>query len=466
MKSSFLSDLKKIFTSSQVLIGLLATMILLIFFRLGATILLPDIETVSNDSSGSASFLQIVSLISGSGNSNITFFSVGISPYITAQIIVQLLSTEVIKPLARLAKSGEKGKRKIEIITRFLTIPFAIAQGYAMLSMSYTQGLISINSLTASGDNGTALSELPGLEIFKILLALTAGSLVSLFIADMITKRGIGNGITLIILSGILSQIYFNFQSVFESIVKTDGTSNEQFTSYIAFISYVLLFIILIIAVVIINGATRKIPIQQTGASLNTNLNEMAYLPIKVNAAGVIPVIFASSIITIPTTIMQLFNPDGAIQLNQYLGLDKPIGMTLYAVLIILFSFFYSYIQLNPEQIASNFKKSGKYIPGIKSGLATEKYISRVLIRINFIGAPYLAIIAIIPYIISATTGISSGIAIGGTGVIILVTGSVDFWQALTSAQTNYKYTKTKKDIQQSYIDDEFETKNKVKHLW
>lgn len=458
MKQSFFSDLKKILTSKQVLIGLFATLSLLIFFRFGASILLPGIEINSNATSN-ISFLDIMSLISGNGNSSLSFFAVGISPYITSQIIIQLLSSDVIKPLSRLNKSGEKGRRKLEVITRLITIPFALMQSYAMISISISQGLISI-------DGVSSLSEISGITLFKIMFALTTGSLVSLFIADIISKRGIGNGITLIILSGILSQIFSNFRVVYEQLVPNAINSNEQLLNYLSFVSYIFLFIILIIGVIIINGATRKIPIQQTGNSLTTNIEEMAFLPIKVNSAGVIPVIFASSIMTIPTTIVQLFNPDGAEQINSYIGLTTPGGMVIYAFLIIVFSFLYSYIQLNPEQISNNFRKSGKYIPGIKSGESTEKYISRILIRINFIGAPILAIIALIPYIISAVTGISSGIAIGGTGIIIIVTGSIDFWQALLSAQTNYKYSKTKKDIQQSHVDEQSTNIEEVTHLW
>ncbi len=458
MKNSFLQDLKKIITSKQVLIGMFATISLLIFFRFGASILLPGVS-LNSDVTTDISFIDIMSLISGNGNSELSYFAVGISPYITAQIIVQLLSSDVIRPLSRLTKSGEKGRRKIEVITRILTIPFAVMQAYAMISISLSQGLITI-------DGVSSLSELSSLSIFKIIFALTSGSLVSLFIADIISKRGIGNGITLIILSGVLSQIFSNFKVVFEQLVNQGSSSNEILLDYLSFFSYVILFLLLVVGVVIINGAVRKIPIQQTGNSLTTNLDEMAFLPIKVNSAGVIPVIFASSIITIPTTIVQLFNTEGAEQINNIIGLTTPGGMALYGVLIILFSFLYSYIQLNPEQIATNFRKSGKYIPGIKSGTQTEKYISRILIRINFIGAPILAIIALIPYIISAVTGISSGIAIGGTGVIIIVTGSADFWQALLSAQTNYKYTKTKKDIQQTHVDERSSNIDEVTHLW
>lgn len=458
MKNSFLQDLKKILTSKQVLIGMFATLSLLIFFRFGAAILLPGVS-INNQSNSNISFLDIMSLISGNGNSGISYFAVGISPYITSQIIVQLLSSDVIKPLSKLTKSGEKGRKKIEVITRLLTIPFAIMQAYAMISISLSQGLISI-------DGVSSISELSPLSTFKIIFALTSGSLVSLFIADIISKRGIGNGITLIILSGILSQIFSNFRVVFEQLVTKETSSNQALLNYLYFASYIILFLLLILGVVIINGAVRKIPIQQTGNSLTTNVEEMAFLPIKVNSAGVIPVIFASSIMTIPTTIVQLFNPEGGQQINNIIGLTTPGGMALYGVLIILFSFLYSYIQLNPEQISTNFRKSGKYIPGVKSGEATEKYISRILIRINFIGAPILAIIALIPYIISAISGISSGIAIGGTGIIIIVTGSADFWQALLSAQTNYKYSKTKKDIQQKHIDEQSSNMDEVTHLW
>lgn len=218
------------------------------------------------------------------------------------------------------------------------------------------------------------------------------------------------------------------------------------------------------------NGSVRKIPVQQIGQGLSKEVDEMPYLPIKLNAAGVIPVIFASSIMTIPPTIAQFLAKDSSVAsfISNYLAIEKPVGLTIYAILILLFGFFYSHIQVNSEKLAENFQKSGKFIPGVKMGEETQKYISRTLNRVNFIGVPFLMLIAIIPYIISLTTNIPSGLALGGTGIIIMVTGALDFWSSLKSAQTNYTYSNITKGLKKS---NEFEIKGngqkeKIKRLW
>ncbi|MGL4647179.1 MAG: preprotein translocase subunit SecY [Mycoplasmoidaceae bacterium] len=460
MNNNFLKDAKKVFKSKKVLAGLFATLSLLIFFRIGALIAIPGVKVLEGDGAGDNTLLGIMDLLGGGGASQLSIFSVGISPYITAQIIIQLLSSDIIKPLSRLSKSGEKGRRKIEIICRILTVFFCLAQGYAVLSLSMQSGRFEI-------DGVTNFFELQWYTVLKILVAFVAGSLISLFIADIITKKGIGNGISLIILSGILSSLVPNFQSVFTMLTQTGSTSpNDILLGYLSFIGYILLFIILFISIIFIHGSVRKIPIQQIGQALTTSKDELAYLPIKVNSAGVIPVIFASSIMSIPVTIAQFIGPEPAQFINDFFSLTSWPGLALYVILILLFSFFYSYIQLNPEQIAENFKKSGKYIPGVKAGLATEKYISRVLIRINCIGAPFLALIAAVPYFLSITTGLPSGLAIGGTGIIIMVSVSLDFWQAVCSAETNYSYSTNKKSIEQKYIDSQNADDGSITHLW
>lgn len=456
-------QLKEIFTNKQVIVSLVATMTLLILFRIGANLTLPGIKIENSNVDTQTSFLGVLNVLGGGGISQFSFMAIGVSPYITAQIIIQLLSTDLVKPLVNLTKQGEKGKRKIEIINRVLAIPFALMQSYAVLSLATNQGFI-----TAYGQN--SLSALNSWQMFSLLIGMTAGTYLTIFLADIISKRGIGNGITLIILSGIVSSLYSNFTSVFNVLV-TASQQSYDILKYLSFIVYIVFFIIILLAVVFMNGTTRKIPIQQIGQGLSTDVTEMPYLPIKLNAAGVIPVIFASSIMTIPPTIAQFLaqGSSGADFISKYLAIETPVGVTIYAVLIILFGFFYSQIQVNPEKLAENLKKSGKYIPGVKVGEETQKYLTRTLNRINCIGVPFLTIIAIIPYIISMTTNIPNGLAIGGTGVIIMVSGSLEFWQALKSAQTNYSYSnltkRIKKSNESSIVNGENEEIDS-KHLW
>lgn len=463
-KKSFWIQFKQLFTNKQVIVSFIATMVLLILFRVGASLTIPGI-VISKEIAGSdSSFLGILNLLGGGGTTRLSFMAVGVSPYITAQIIIQLLSSDLVKPLTRLSKAGERGKRKIEVITRLLTIPFALMQAYAVLSLA---GASSSGSITFFGQ--TSISSIAGYELFFLLIGMTAGTFLTLFIGDIISKRGVGNGITLIILVGITSSLFNNFGLVFQNIQNSATISNDVL-KYFSFVVYVIFFVIMLLAATFMNGSVRKIPIQQIGQGLSKEVDEMPYLPIKLNAAGVIPVIFASSIMTIPPTIAQFLTSGSTAQtfINQYLAIESPVGLTIYAILILLFGFFYAHIQVNSEKLAENFQKSGKFIPGVKMGEETQKYIARTLNRVSFIGVPFLMIIAIIPYIISMTTNIPSGLALGGTGIIIMVTGSLDFWSSLKSAQTNYTYSNLTKGLKKS---NEYEIKgngqkDNVKRLW
>lgn len=465
-KKSFWSELKQIFTNKQVLVSFVATLVLLILFRIGSAITMPGLKINDSLSSNTqSSFLGVLNLLGGGGISRLSFMAIGVSPYITAQIIVQLLSSDLVKPLTRLSKAGERGKRKLEIITRLITIPFAIMQAYAVLSLAGTQGLVS------SFFSQSSLSSVPAGQIILLLLGMTAGTFLTIFISDIISKRGVGNGVTLIILSGIVASIYPNFSSVFQVLTGSSKIAN-QLLRYFSFIVYLIFFFLILLATTFVNGSVRKIPIQQIGQGLSKEVDEMPYLPIKLNAAGVIPVIFASSIMTIAPTISQ-FLPSGSSGsefINQYLSIEKPVGLFLYAVLIVLFGFFYAHIQVNSEKLAENFQKSGKFIPGVKMGEETQRYIAKTLNRVNCIGVPFLTCIAIIPYIITITTGIPNGIAIGGTGVIIMVTGSLDFWSSLKSAQTNYTYSNLTKGLKKSnegqLLGNKPESDSEVKRLW
>ncbi|MDE5953023.1 MAG: preprotein translocase subunit SecY, partial [Malacoplasma sp.] len=464
-KKSFWVELKQIFTNKQVLVSFIATLVLLILFRIGSSLTMPGLTiNTSQQENAQQSFLGILNLLGGGGVSRLSFMAIGVSPYITAQIIIQLLSSDLIKPLTRLSKAGERGKKKLEVITRLLTIPFAIMQAYAVLSLAGTQGLVS------SFFGESSLSSVNGGQVALLLLGMTAGTFLTLFISDIISKRGVGNGVTLIILSGIVSSIYPNFSNVYV-ILTSSGTINNELLKYFSFIVYLVFFIIILLATTFMNGSVRKIPIQQIGQGLSKEIDEMPYLPIKLNAAGVIPVIFASSIMTIAPTISQFLpsNSDGVALINNYLSIETPVGLTIYAVLIVLFGFFYSHIQVNSEKLSENFQKSGKFIPGVKMGEETQKYISRTLNRINCIGVPFLTIIAIIPYLITITTSIPNGIAIGGTGVIIMVTGSLEFWSSLKSSQTNYTYSNLTKGLKKSNeyeIQGNKQENSETKRLW
>jgi preprotein translocase subunit SecY len=252
----------------------------------------------------------MMNLLAGGGLQHMSLLAVGVGPYITAQIIVQLLSSDLIPPMAKMAKAGERGRKKLEIITRFLTLPFCVAQGYAVLALLLRND--TSGSITVFGQ--TTLGALNGGQIISLLLIFIAGTYISIFIGDMITKRGVGNGVTLLILAGIVSSIISNFEYAYRSIASKFNPGQDTYTISIilSFGLYVLFFVAILLSIIFINGSTRKIPIQQTGQGLTTDIQNLPYLPIKLNSAGVIPVIFASSIITIPGTIAQFLPEDNA----------------------------------------------------------------------------------------------------------------------------------------------------------
>lgn len=427
---SFGQKLVALFRNRDFMISVFVTAVLVILFRIISVIPLPGITVnQQNANQNQNDFFTLFNLLGGGGLSQLSLFAVGISPYISSQIIMQLLSTDLVPPLAKLAKSGEVGRRKIEVITRIVTFPFAIVQAFAIIAIA-TNGQTSV--ITAPND--------PASQSFYIL-TMTAGSYLAIFIGDMISKKGVGNGITLLILSGILAQLPNGFIAIFNILSGLAITINPLLTSIINFSVYFLAFIILLLATTYINLSVRKIPIQQTGQGMVDDLNALPYLPIKVNAAGVIPVIFASSIMSIPITIAQ-FQPQSESRwfVEDFLSLTTPVGVTLFAVFVILFTFFYSYIQINPEQLSKNFEKGHRFIPGIRPGYDTEKHISKVLLRTNFIGAPFLAIISVIPYVVSIVFRIPNSLALGGTGIIIMVSASLEFFNALKSAATTTNY--------------------------
>jgi preprotein translocase subunit SecY len=296
--------LREIFTNKTVISALAITLFLLIAFRVGSTLTIPGIKLPANAFNTNDSFAGMLDLLAGGGLSRMSIFAVGVGPYITAQIIVQLLSSDLIPPMARMAKMGERGRRKLEIITRFLTLPFCIAQGYAVIALLLNNQQ-SGSSITIFGVS--ALNQLSAGQVITLLLIMVAGTYISIFLGDIITKRGVGNGVTLLILAGIVSSIVPNFREAFKTIA---GKMDTQSSNYIinlvlGILLYILFFAGILLITVFINGSTRKIPIQQTGQGLTTDINNLPFLPIKLNAAGVIPVIFASSVLTIPGTIAQ-----------------------------------------------------------------------------------------------------------------------------------------------------------------
>ncbi len=428
------AKLKAFFTTKELLVRVFVTVLILIVFRLGAAIVVPgvsiDSATQSSTFDGSSVF-GIFNLLGGGALRQFSLLSLGVSPYITASIITQLLSTDVVPPLTRMAKGGERGRKKLDFITRILAVIISLIQAVAISAT-----LRDNNVITFPFRFDEAFS------FIYIMVVLTGGSLFALFLADTISTKGIGNGASLVIFSGIISVLPTNFINLFRSIANPESPASLFTYQIFLYLTYVIFYFVLILGVVFVNQSVRQIPVQNTGSGLSLKEEQISYLPLKVNSAGVIPVIFASSIITLPLTIGEFFPQGTPLRdtLNIIFGLNS-YGLIMYAALIIVFSFFYASIQINPDQLSENFQKNGSFIPGVRPGEETTKYIKSTLFRLTILGASFLTFIAVIPYLVSIiATNIPSQLAFGGTGLIILVGVAIDTTQQIDGRLTQKEY--------------------------
>ncbi|AJK51717.1 preprotein translocase subunit SecY [Mycoplasma capricolum] len=456
-KSSFLTKNK------DLIYRILFTLLALIIIRLGVYITVPGVtldKRFATDSSR-IQFFQLLSTLGGGSIGRFSILALGVSPYIAASIIVQLLSTDIIPVLTRWSKSGERGRKKLDKLTKIIMIPFALMQAEATIFTLSSQGLI-----IPGWDNTNAIAN-SAFYYILIPLVMLGGSFFMLWIADQITIKGIGNGISIVIFIGIIISMPSNLKSTFEYWVSNSGEeANIFFSGLLNFMIYISVFLLVILSVVIMNEAERKIPIQQTGSGLTDSSEHTPYLPLKLNNAGVIPVIFASAIISTPITISQIIeavNPDSGFVIftRDYLSFNTWWGISIFGILIVLFTFLYSQVQINPEKIAENFQKSGTFIPGIKPGKDTTKYLTGIINRLSVVGSVFLAIIALLPYVISKLTQLPSNLAIGGTGLIICISVAIQTVQQLKGRIIQQNFIEKKKEKFTNNIN-----KNKTSHIW
>ncbi len=432
---------KEVFKNLKLIKKILFTLGILLVFRLGAFITVPGAHLLNNSNQNQNSFIELLNTLGGGAIKRFSILSLGVSPYITASIIIQLLSSDVVPYLTRLSKGGEKGRIKIDKITRWITLGLAIVQGVA-LSFALTHN----SSFRIDGIFGEKI----WLTYAFIVITLAGGSMFTLWMADQITIKGVGNGVSLIIFSGIVAQLPVTFKGALGNYY--DSTAANHLLGILKFGSYAFLFLFLIFLIGFVYQSERHIPIQQTGKGLNLNHDKVPYLPIKVNSAGVIPVIFASSILMIPLTVSQFFNGSSHdfvnnanffIQTN--LNFTSWLGLGLYSLLILTFTFFYAHVVINSEQISENFQKSGTFIPGIRQGKNTQKYITRSVTILSIFGALFLTTIAALPYLQTALFSVPRVVAIGGTGVIIVVGVAVETVNQIRGRLTTSKYSNIKK---------------------
>ncbi|MBQ1567402.1 MAG: preprotein translocase subunit SecY [Erysipelotrichaceae bacterium] len=402
------------------------TLFILFIFRLGASIPAPGVNTTVIKLSAN-SLLTMMSILGGGSIEQMSILSLGVGPYITASIIIELLAMDIIPALAEMAKSGKKGRQQMDVITRYLAVVMALVQGYFIVQ--YLD-----NAYAAYG-----LIENPGFTSYLyIAIIFTAGTMFTLWLADQITTKGIGNGTSMIIFAGIVADMPTTFRVVYETFVGENATSPLGVWGFIA---YCVMFVAIIVLVVVMQMAERRIPIQQSSSrALNKTKGDLNHLPLKINSASVIPVIFASSLIQGPQIIASWVNQDAYNWLTKICDFTSPWFLCFYGVLIILFTFFYTNLTIDPQKMADDLGKNGQYIPGVRPGSETRDYVSKVLNRITVLGALLLTFIALLPYVTSNLTGLSQRAAVGGTGIIIVVGVAMDTIKQLKSQLTSKQY--------------------------
>ena len=415
-----------LFRNKEIRKKIFFTLAMLLIYRIGSAIPVPGVDSTALSSQISDnSILSMMNLLGGGALERLSVFAMGVTPYITASIIIQLLSMDVIPALTEMTKSGQTGRMKMEKVTRYLGVVLSFVQAFSLVYGFDVQYKVLENA-NLSGYLYTAT-------------VMTAGTMFLVWLGDRISMKGIGNGLSIIIFSGIVSNMPSSFVQVYK-VLTGGSTQGEMFNGLLLFALYILMFLAIIIFVIIMETAVRKIPVQYTNGTSIRSGADMTFLPLKINSASVIPVIFAQSIMTAPQIIISFFNTDLYNTLNNYLSLSKPTGLAIYAVLTILFTFFYTDLQVDPDQIAENLGKSGAYIPGIRPGNETKSYLHKVLNRITVLGAIGLTIVAVIPYLLPMVTSLPSSSAIGGTGIIIVVGVAMETMNQLNGQLTQKQY--------------------------
>ena len=405
---------------------LLFTLAILFLYRLGSSIPAPGVNTTVIKLSAN-SLLNMMSILGGGSIEQMSIFSLGVGPYITASIIIELLAMDIIPALAEMAKSGKKGRQQMDRITRYLGVVMALVQGYF---------IVQYLDRAYSGYN---FIDNPGFTSYLyISVIFTAGTMFLLWLADQITSKGIGNGTSMIIFAGIVADMPSTFRVVYETFLGENATSSLGMGGFIA---YIVMYIAIIVLVVLMQMSERRIPIQQSSSrALNKTKGDLNHLPLKINSASVVPVIFASALIQGPQIIASWVNQDAYNWLSKICDFTSPWFLLFYAVLIILFTFFYTNLTIDPQKMADDLGKNGQYIPGVRPGTETRNYVSKVLNRITVLGALLLTFIAILPYVTSNLTGLSQRAAVGGTGIIIVVGVAMDTIKQLKSQLTSKQY--------------------------
>ena len=387
------------------------TLLMLVVFRIGSNIPVPNIDrsVLAQMFTSEAGLFDLFDLFSGGSFSNFTIFALSITPYITASIVIQLLT--VFPYFERLVKEGVEGRKKMAQITRYLTVVLALVQAIGL-----TVGLFR-----------SAVVDKSAFSIIVIVLVLTAGTAFLMWLGEQINEKGIGNGISLLIFAGIVARIPSGLRSLFVSV-------QEGQMSIVTLILFALFALVGIVVVILIQEGQRRIPVQYAKRVVGRKMygGQSTHIPMKVNQSGVIPVIFAMSLLQFPLTITYFLSADNGFSMfvQKWLSPSGNPGIWVYGILniilIIFFTYFYNAMTFNPAEVADNMKTNGGFIPGLRPGKATEEYLQKVMSRLSIVGAVFLAAVATLPTILGALVPSLSGIHFGGTSLLIAIGVALD----------------------------------------
>lgn len=405
------------------------TLLMLVVYRIGTFIPVPNVNADVFKAQEDLGVIGLLNTFGGGALQNFSILAMGIMPYITASIIIQLLQMDVVPKFTEWSKQGEAGRRKLAQFTRYFTIILGFIQA---LGMSY-----GFNNMYSG------LIEDPSIGTYLLIATvLTAGTAFLLWLGELITSKGVGNGISIIIFAGIVASFPTTFNQIYAQQFQNAG--DQLFLRIVNMVLIALVVLAIVVAVIFVNQALRKIPIQyaKRAAVGRTQMGgQSTHLPLKVNAAGVIPVIFAMAFLITPTTIATFFGTnDVTTWIKNAFDYTHPIGMSIYVALIIAFTYFYAFIQVNPEQMADNLKKQGGYVPGIRPGKSTQEYVTRVLYRLTFVGSIFLAVIAVLPVFFIKFANLPQSAQIGGTTLLIVVGVALDTMKQLEAQLVKRHY--------------------------
>lgn len=399
---------------------ILFTIFALAIFSLGTNIVVPGAKTITKD----LGFLELLNVMTGGGLKTFSIFALGVMPYITATILTQLLQMDIVPYFSELKEEGAAGRQKINKINRYLGIIFALVQGY----------IFSYAFLKSQGS----------LVVLKSALVLTGGTAFLLWLGDEITKKGIGNGLSLIIMAGIVQGIPSVFVSAYNSFI-----ANSEYAIWfgiLAFVVFTLIYLLIIVGVIWVQEAERRIPVQYSNRTASSYKGDKTYLPIKLNSASVMPVIFASAIIGVVSLIAAFIENESFTNfVENYISYNSWPGLVLYMLLIYVFGVVYTKMLMNSEEMAENLDKAHAYIPGITPGEATSKYLRNSISKLTVVGSIFLIVLAILPIVFTKITGLDSAVTIGGTGLLIVCGVCLETYKQLESSIVSRNYTTSKR---------------------